>query len=296
MKVIAIVAASLNNVIGVDGKLPWNSPVDLANFQKETMGHTVLMGRKTWESLPRSGVLGVVRLPGRECHVLTKDKKLLGCITPNTIGCNGIWSGICYAVPELLKQAISRGKDRIFIIGGAEIFRQAFEQDLIDEVWLTRMQVNVAELPGTVYFPQEMLEGWPLFSESAVKAKVGPNYRFERYENPSRVKKEEPEMTIPSPELDHANEIIKRQQELLAQVVHCYMNDKPVSFKLACECAAYCDQNWDLVERPPRTGEVESPSPLAEEVSGTVGEQLKAALKVSSGIMKIENLTINIGK
>lgn len=288
MKVVAIIAASINNVIGVDGKLPWNSPSDLANFQKETMGHTVLMGRKTWESLPRTSK---GRLPGRQSHILTRECEVAG------MGMGGIWTDPSRAVCELSGRAALNGKDKIFIIGGAEIFKQALELDLIDEVWLTRMLVKVEDVPGAVYFPQEMLEGWPVAIETKVRVRpeVDPYYRFERYENPKNVKKEEPEMPTLNQELDQANAIIAAQRELLAHIVDGYSKNWPVTYELAKQCGAQLGQLVD--ERPPQTGEAEGSSPLAAEVASAVGEQLKAALiGAKGGIFKIEKLTINIGK
>lgn len=287
MKVIAIVAASINNVIGVDGNLPWNSPSDLANFQKETMGHDILMGRKTWESLPRTPK---GRLPGRKKHVLSRCG--VGCG-----GANGIWKDIGRAVAELRRKAASKGKDKIFIIGGAEVFRQALELDLIDEIWLTRMFVKVEDAPGTVYFPQEMLTGWPLWVGPAVLTYAGPNHTSECYTNPKHYidkSKEEPEMIGANAELEKVNSIIANQQELLAEVVKCYVNDKPVPFQLAQDCAAYCNENWDIKAQQPQADK--GPSPLAAEVASTVGEQLKAAVFGGGGVFKIENLTINVGK
>jgi dihydrofolate reductase len=287
MTVIAIVAASINNVIGVDGKLPWNSPSDLANFQKETMGHAVLMGRKTWESLPRTSR---GRLPGREKHVLSQTGVGRG-------GANGIWSNVSRAIPELLGKAVRKGKDKIFIIGGAEIFKQALELDLIDEVWLTRMLVKVEDVPGAVYFPQGMLEGWPVAIEATAEPEVGPKYRFERYENPKHTKKEEPETAENFSSLSDKQTITK-QQQLLAMVVDAYQSNGQICYDLASLCADQLELRID--ERPPQTGEAESPSPLAAEVASTVtatlatvGECLKAGLEIG-GPVNIDSLTVNI--
>jgi len=130
-----IVAADRNNGIGKDGKMPWPKlKHDLEHFKKLTMGHAVIMGRKTWDSLPES----VRPLPGRENIVLSR----------------GPWRA---DVPNVksLEQALlvahvvspSRGK---FAIGGGEIYRLALAHPDCGDVYLTRID---AECDCNVTFP-----------------------------------------------------------------------------------------------------------------------------------------------
>ena len=99
-----IVATSKNNQIGIDNKLPWHISEDLRYFKEVTKGHTVLMGRKTFESIGRP-------LPNRENIVLTRDKSFTA---------QGITA--VHSLEEAL--TFCRSKDQIFIIGGGEIYKQ----------------------------------------------------------------------------------------------------------------------------------------------------------------------------
>ncbi len=132
-----IVAMAENRVIGRDNKLLWHIPEDLANFKAVTMGKPLIMGRKTFESLP--GIL-----PGRPHVILTRTP-------PENPG-----SDLHYAtsVEDGLKLAynIARniGVDEIFIIGGAEIYKEALERSYIDKIYLTRVHEPFI---GDAYFP-----------------------------------------------------------------------------------------------------------------------------------------------
>ena len=100
-QVVFVVARADNGVIGKDGKLPWHLPADLKHFKQVTMGTPMIMGRKTFESLP--GLL-----PGRRHIVLTRDTS---------------WSAdgaeVVHSVEEALRKA---GTERVCVVGGAEIF------------------------------------------------------------------------------------------------------------------------------------------------------------------------------
>lgn len=99
-----IVATSKNNQIGIDNKLPWHIPEDLAYFKSITNGHTVLMGRKTFESIGRP-------LPHRQNIVLTRDLNFTA---------EGIT--VLHSLEEAL--AFCQNKEQVFIIGGGEIYNQ----------------------------------------------------------------------------------------------------------------------------------------------------------------------------
>jgi dihydrofolate reductase len=101
MSVTLVVAAADNGVIGQDGIIPWRIPEDLKRFKALTMGHRMVMGRKTWDSLPRKP------LPGRENVVLTRD---------------AAWGADGATTATDLAQALAAGA---MVIGGAEIYRAA---------------------------------------------------------------------------------------------------------------------------------------------------------------------------
>ena len=128
MRISMIVAAAENNVIGRDGDLPWHLPVDLRYFKDTTMGHPVIMGRRTWESFDGG-------LPGRRCIVVSRnpDLKLDGAETTTS-----------------LRDAIDavNGSEEVFIAGGGEIYRLAF--DLAHRILLTRIHTTI---DGDATFP-----------------------------------------------------------------------------------------------------------------------------------------------
>ncbi len=110
-----IVAVSQNGVIGANNKLPWRLPADLKRFKELTMGHPILMGRKTFESIGKP-------LPGRTNIVITRQKDFACC---------GALTG-----PSLEKALEMCGDaEEVFVIGGAEIFQQALP--LADKIYLT---------------------------------------------------------------------------------------------------------------------------------------------------------------
>lgn len=135
MRTSLIVAMERNGVIGRDGRLPWHLSADLKRFKQLTMGHHIIMGRKTFESLPRL-------LPGRTSVVVTRqsDYQAAGAI-----------------VTHSLNDAIAAARDdeEPFIIGGAEIFQQAFA--LADRIYLTEVAADVA---GDVRFPEFDRSQW----------------------------------------------------------------------------------------------------------------------------------------
>lgn len=113
-----IVAASRNGVIGANNKLPWKLPADLKRFKQLTMGHPILMGRKTFESIGKP-------LPGRTNIVITRQKGFKCCGTT-----------VVHSVEEAL--LICENEKQTFVIGGAEIFKQALP--FADRIYLTRIE------------------------------------------------------------------------------------------------------------------------------------------------------------
>lgn len=126
-EIILIAAVAENGVIGRDNALPWRLKADLAHFKAATSGHPVLMGRKTWESLGRP-------LPGRRNLVVTRDSAYSA-------------SGAeVFASPEAALAAA--GDARVFVIGGAEIYRQLLAR--ADALMLTEVHARV---DGDARFP-----------------------------------------------------------------------------------------------------------------------------------------------
>jgi len=130
-----IVAMSRNRVIGANGKIPWHLPGELKLFKDLTMGHHIIMGRKTWESIGRL-------LPGRTTVVVTRQR---GYEVPGAI--------VAHSVKEALGAA--RGDEEMFVIGGAEIFREALP--LADRIYLTTVD---ADVPGDTFMPQFDPAAW----------------------------------------------------------------------------------------------------------------------------------------
>jgi len=127
-RISIIVAMALNRTIGINNTLPWRCPEDLKHFKSLTMGHHMIMGRKTFDSIGKP-------LPGRTSVVVTRNPelKIEGCIVAHT-----------------LDEAIAAcaGDAEIFIVGGAELYTQALP--LVDTLYITEVQQQVT---GDAYFP-----------------------------------------------------------------------------------------------------------------------------------------------
>lgn len=143
MTLSLIVAASENNVIGKDNKLPWHLPSDLKYFRKITKGHTVVMGRKTFESIGRP-------LPDRRNIVISTTVKAIS-------GCE-VFPSLGIALEEL---SLAHEQGEVFIIGGAGIFKEALMEIMSDlsvhKIYLTRVHAEVA---GDVYLPEINWKHW----------------------------------------------------------------------------------------------------------------------------------------
>ena len=136
-----MVAVSENNVIGADNGLPWRLSNDLKWFKKTTMGKPIIMGRKTFESLP--GLL-----PGRPNIIITRDSlfKKDGAIVVHSL------SDALIAGNEAAQKI---GAGEMVVIGGAEIYRQSMDQ--LDRLYLTRVHASV---DGDTFFPPLILDDW----------------------------------------------------------------------------------------------------------------------------------------
>lgn len=130
MRVSILVAAARSGVIGRGGELPWRLPADLRFFKRVTMGHHLIMGRKTWASIGRP-------LPGRTMVVLTRSP-----------GLELAGATVVHDLPEALALARAAGDTEAFVIGGAEVYARALP--LADRLYLTRVH---ADVEGDVRFP-----------------------------------------------------------------------------------------------------------------------------------------------
>ena len=136
-----LVAASENNAIGKDNKLPWHLPNDLKYFKNLTWGMPILMGRKTFESIGKA-------LPGRRSIVITRN---------NDWQHEGV--DVVHSIKEAIQKAEDYGVKEIFVIGGAEIFKTALPA--ANKIYLTRIHHN---FDGDVYFPEVSAQEWHLTS------------------------------------------------------------------------------------------------------------------------------------
>lgn len=134
-----IVAADENNVIGKNNQLPWHLPSDMKYFKNQTWGMTVIMGRKSLESLGKP-------LKGRKNIVVTRNKQW---------SCEGV--EVAHSIDEALELAKQTGVNELFIIGGAEIFKEAMP--IANRIYLTRIH---HQFDGDVYFPEISTEEWNL--------------------------------------------------------------------------------------------------------------------------------------
>jgi dihydrofolate reductase len=130
MRVSIIVSMSQNRVIGKDGRLPWHLPEDLLWFKRKTLGHAIIMGRKTFESIGRI-------LPSRKNIIISRRSNWM---------VHG--AEIFHTIEGALNELRVRGEDEVFIIGGAEIFRAALVYT--NRIYLTLIH---REFAGDTFFP-----------------------------------------------------------------------------------------------------------------------------------------------
>jgi len=139
MEISLVVAMDENRLIGADNGLPWRLPADLRHFKKVTMGHPIVMGRRTWDSIGRP-------LPGRTNIVVTRRADFAA---PGAV------------VVDSLEAAKAGAGDtgELMIIGGAEIFEQALEE--ADRIYLTEIH---AAFEGDTHFPKISEDQWACVS------------------------------------------------------------------------------------------------------------------------------------
>lgn len=137
MPLSAIVVIADNGAIGKDNSLLCHLPADLKHFKQITMGHTIIMGRRTFDSLPKGA------LPGRENIVVSRNTNLIidGAI-------------VCHSLQEALQKASMSGER--FVIGGAQLYAAAI--DLVDTLHLTSLHAQFPD--ADTFFPHIDLNEW----------------------------------------------------------------------------------------------------------------------------------------
>lgn len=159
VRVALVVARGTNNVIGVDGDLPWKLSSDLKRFKAITMGKPVIMGRKTWASIGKP-------LPGRPNLVVTRDA---------SFSAEGItvWSNPDVAIAAAKAMAVGSGANEICVIGGGELYAQTIDQ--ADRLYVT----DVAVAPvGDAVFPVFSGDAWREVEREAFAAGSKDDHDF----------------------------------------------------------------------------------------------------------------------
>ncbi len=145
MIISLIVAMDKKGGIGENSQLPWHLPSDLKRFKQLTMGHCLVMGRKTYETIGKP-------LPGRVMIIVTRQLKYVrdGCF-------------VVHSLEEAIQFARNRQETELFIIGGGQIFSQALPQ--AERIYLTQVDV---EIYADVYFPPFDRSQWDVLSQAPV--------------------------------------------------------------------------------------------------------------------------------
>jgi dihydrofolate reductase len=158
-RITVIAAVAANGVIGRDNSLPWRLPEDLKRFKALTMGHPMIMGRKTWESLPG-------RLPGRSHIVVTRNP-----------GYRAAGATVVDSLPAAI--AAAGDADEVFVIGGGELYAQAL--GIADQLQLTEI---AADFAGDTRFPAYDRSLWRETARQQHRAAAGFDFAFVTYGRP----------------------------------------------------------------------------------------------------------------
>jgi dihydrofolate reductase len=156
-RIYLVAALARNGVIGACGKLPWQLPEDLKHFRQLTLGHPVIMGRRTWDSLGKP-------LPGRENIVISRAA---GFAAPG--------ASVAASLPGAI--ALCIGEPVVFVIGGAEIYAAALP--LADGLLLTEID---GDYDGNTRFPDWDRKAWRVAQREPHTSSGGVRFDFVRYE------------------------------------------------------------------------------------------------------------------
>lgn len=156
-----LVAMDRNHVIGYENDMPWHLPKDLKHFKEKTTGHTMIMGRKTFDSIGRV-------LPNRKNIILTQQKDYR---------ING--ADIIHSLDEVYEREKQNPNEELFIIGGGNLFKQVLPY--ADRMYITKIDEKFA---GDTYFPTFNQSNWVLTKEEkGIKDDKNPyNYYFLQYD------------------------------------------------------------------------------------------------------------------
>lgn len=152
-----IVAMAHQRVIGIHNTLPWHLPEDLKRFRALTMGHHIIMGRKTYESLGRL-------LPGRTTVIVTRNKQYT---VEGALIANGLDEAI----------AVCKEDDEVFIIGGAELYQDALK--VANKLYITEIDL---EVKGDAFFPKINLSAWQEVSREQHVSAQGLSFQYVCYQ------------------------------------------------------------------------------------------------------------------
>jgi len=155
MKISIVAAVANNHVIGADNKLLWHLPADLMYFKNLTMGHTMIMGRKTFESIGKP-------LPGRRTIVVSRKPDF------DAQGCE-----VAHSIKGALK--LAKKDKEIFVVGGAEIYQQTINLPQTHKLYITRV---FAQFEGDAFFPDVDPQQWRLAERGDHKADEKNPYNY----------------------------------------------------------------------------------------------------------------------
>jgi dihydrofolate reductase len=147
MAVSIIVACDPRGVIGKGNKLPWRIPEDLKLFRERTLDHAIIMGRKTWDSLP------IKPLDKRANIVVTRSVFM----APKDKDLGPFYCGSLSGAIEFVGKLNAYKDKEIFIIGGAQVYKEALDADLVDKIIMSK---TVDNHDGDVYFPELDKDKW----------------------------------------------------------------------------------------------------------------------------------------
>ena len=152
-EVTIIAAVAENNALGKDNRLIWHIPEDLKRFKRLTSGHAIIMGRKTFESLPKA-------LPNRHNIVISRNKSY-----------TAEGASVCHNLEEAM--ALAKNDSQPFIIGGGQIYEQAME--IAHKIELTRVH---KDYEADTFFPFIDLNKWSIVSEESIENSNDEPSRF----------------------------------------------------------------------------------------------------------------------
>lgn len=164
MGISIILAAADNDVIGLNGTMPWNQSADLARFKRLTIGHPIIVGRTTFTK-----TFGGRPLPGRKNIVITRNENFAA---------KG--AQVAHSLQEALSVAANAGSPEVFVVGGSQIYEQALP--IASKVYLTRVH---AQPQGDTWFKFDP-KGWRLVrrEDHSMDANNQYDYSYEDYTRP----------------------------------------------------------------------------------------------------------------